>query len=75
MAIMTNWFTTYHHVLLLRLLGLAVLFGVLLPGCAVLVATTIRCFRAFSGLRHDATRKGEAMRERVTGTARIRQFR
>ena len=30
-AIMTNWFTDYHHMLLLRLLSIAVVFGVLWP--------------------------------------------
>ena len=30
--IMTNWFADYHNMLLLRLLSLAVVFGVLWPG-------------------------------------------
>jgi hypothetical protein len=30
-AIMTYWFTDYHHMLLFRLLSLAVVFGVLWP--------------------------------------------
>jgi len=44
-TIMSNWFANYHHVLLLRLLGLAVVFGVLWPGLWMLLAIGSRSAR------------------------------
>ena len=44
-AIMINWFADYHHILLLRLLGLAVVFGVILPSLWLLLAIGFRSTR------------------------------
>ena len=46
--IMTNGFAGYHDMLLLRLLGLAVVFGVLWPGLWLLLGIGLRSARRLS---------------------------
>jgi hypothetical protein len=48
-AIMTNWFANYHHMLLLRLLSLALVFGVVGPGLWPLIAIGFQSARRLSG--------------------------
>jgi hypothetical protein len=47
--IMTNWFAGYHNMLLLRLLSLAVVLGVLLPGLWLLLGIGRRSARRRAG--------------------------
>ena len=47
--IMTNWFAGYHDMLLLRLLNLAVLFGVLWPGLWLLLGMALRTATLLAG--------------------------
>jgi hypothetical protein len=47
--IMTNWFAGYHDMLLLRLLCLAVLFGVLWPGLWLLLGIGLKSARRLAG--------------------------
>jgi hypothetical protein len=42
---MSNWYLDYHHALQLRLLGLALVFGVLWPGLCLLVIAGSRLAR------------------------------
>ena len=47
--IMTNWFAGYHDMLLLRLLSLAVVFGVLWPGLWLLLGIGLRTATRLAG--------------------------
>jgi hypothetical protein len=54
--IMTNWFADYHNMLLLRLLSLAVVFGVLWPGFWLLLGIGLRSARRLAGRLWRGTR-------------------
>jgi hypothetical protein len=60
--IMTNWFADYHNMLLLRLLSLAVVFGVLWPGLILLLGFGLRSERAFPGAYGAARAHGRVTR-------------
>ena len=48
-AIMTNWFTDYHAMLLLRMLTIVVVFGVAGPGLWLLLRMGFRSARHLAG--------------------------
>jgi len=53
---MTNWFADYHNMLLLRLLSLAVVFGVLWPGFWLLLGIGLRSARRLAARSWRGTR-------------------
>ena len=57
--IMSNWFAGYHDMLLLRLLSLAVVFGVLWPGLWLLLGIGLRSARRLAGRICYGTRSSE----------------
>jgi hypothetical protein len=55
-GIMTHWLADYHHVLLVRLLNIAVVFGVVGPGLWLLFAAGSRSACRLAGHIRQGTR-------------------